>query len=68
MESMERTGRSGREMIAREKKLVAIEYHNEAWADEVSLKVSDRKSLLKRPLRPRLPNRSAEAGDSCALG
>ncbi|ABS15329.1 hypothetical protein Brsp06_04094 [Brucella sp. NBRC 13694] len=54
------------EMIAREKKLVAIEYHNEAWADGISEGIEP-EILAEAAFTTALTELIREAGDDCAL-
>lgn len=54
------------EMIAREKKLVAIEYQNEAWADGVSEGI-ETEILAEAALTTALTALMREAGEDCAL-
>ncbi|MFC0246565.1 hypothetical protein ACFOLL_05190 [Falsochrobactrum ovis] len=54
------------EMIAREKKLVAIEYQNEAWADGVSEGI-ETEILAEAALTTALTELMREAGEDCAL-
>lgn len=54
------------EMIAREKKLVAIEYQNEAWADGVSEGI-ETEILAEAALTTALTELMRDAGEDCAL-
>ena len=54
------------EMIAREKKLVAIEYQNEAWADGISEGIEP-EILAEAAFTTALTELIREAGDDCAL-
>jgi hypothetical protein len=54
------------EMIAREKKLVAIEYQNEAWADGISEGIEP-EILAEAAFTTALTELMREAGEDCAL-
>ncbi|WP_199224795.1 hypothetical protein [Falsochrobactrum shanghaiense] len=54
------------EMIAREKKLVAIEYQNEAWADGISDGIEP-EILAEAAFTTALTELMREAGEDCAL-
>jgi hypothetical protein len=54
------------EMIAREKKLVAIEYQNEAWADGISEGIEP-EILAEAAFTTALTELIRDAGDDCAL-
>lgn len=66
MKSMDHLPADLDEMIAREKKLVAIEYHNEAWADGVSEGI-ETEILAEAALTTALTELMREAGEDCAL-
>lgn len=54
------------EMIAREKKLVAIEYQNEAWADGISDGIEP-EILAEAAFTTALTELIRDAGEDCAL-
>ncbi|MBV2142703.1 hypothetical protein KUG47_04210 [Falsochrobactrum sp. TDYN1] len=54
------------EMIAHEKKLVAIEYQNEAWADGISEGIEP-EILAEAAFTTALTELMREAGEDCAL-
>lgn len=54
------------EMIAREKKLVAIEYQNEAWADGISEGIEP-EILAEAAFTTALTELMREAGEDCAI-
>ena len=54
------------EMIAREKKLVAIEYQNEAWAEGASEGIEP-EILAEAAFTTALTELIREAGEDCAL-
>ncbi|WP_343314783.1 hypothetical protein AAIB41_02085 [Brucella sp. BE17] len=54
------------EMIAREKKLVAIEYHNEAWADGISEGIEP-EILAEAAFTTALTELIRESGEDTAL-
>lgn len=54
------------EMIAREKKLVAIEYQNEVWADGISEGIEP-EILAEAAFTTALTELMREAGEDCAL-
>jgi len=66
MKSMDHLPADLDEMIAREKKLVAIEYQNEAWADGVSEGI-ETEILAEAALTTALTELMREAGEDCAL-
>ncbi|APY13239.1 hypothetical protein GJU94_07815 [Brucella sp. 10RB9214] len=66
MKSMEHAPADLDEMIAREKKLVAIEYQNEAWADGMSEGIEP-EILAEAAFTTALTELIREVGDDCAL-
>ncbi|PWL18192.1 hypothetical protein DKP76_10780 [Falsochrobactrum shanghaiense] len=66
MKSMEHMPADLDEMIAREKKLVAIEYQNEAWADGISDGIEP-EILAEAAFTTALTELMREAGEDCAL-
>lgn len=66
MKSIEHAPHDLDEMIAREKKLVAIECHNEAWADGMSEGIEP-EILAEAAFTTALTELIQESGDDCAL-